>query len=75
MGSSAERWSGNTLRVVTARVFYVLRGFQRPPLFLIIQWRRQRHLTWSATHESVSRQLVRKRSYLNIITALNELTI
>jgi hypothetical protein len=26
-GSSMERWSRNTLRVVTARVFYVLRGF------------------------------------------------
>jgi len=26
-GSSTERWSRNTLRVVTAGVFYVLRGF------------------------------------------------
>jgi len=26
-GSSTERWSRNTLRVVTARVFYVLMGF------------------------------------------------
>jgi len=26
-GSSTEKWSGNTLRVITARVLYVLRGF------------------------------------------------
>ena len=26
-GSSREKWSRNTLKVVTARVFYVLRGF------------------------------------------------
>ena len=26
-------------------------GLQRPRLFLLIQWRRQRHLTWSATHD------------------------
>ena len=29
--SSTERWSRNTLRVVTARVFYVLRGFLTSP--------------------------------------------
>ena len=29
----------------------------RPPIFLIIQWRRQRHLTWSATHDVVSREI------------------
>ena len=31
--------------------------FNIPPLFLIIQWRRQRHLTWSATHDVVSREI------------------
>ena len=30
-GSSTERWSRNTLRVVTARVFYVLRGSLTSP--------------------------------------------
>ena len=30
-GSSTERWSRNTLRVVTARVFYVLRGVLTSP--------------------------------------------
>ena len=25
--------------------------FNVPPLFLVIQWRRQRHLTWLATHD------------------------
>ena len=33
-GSSTERWSRNTLRVVTARVFYVLRGFLTSPFIL-----------------------------------------
>ena len=28
-----------------------------PPLFLIIQWTWQRHLTWSATHDVVSREI------------------
>ena len=32
-------------------------GLERPPLFLIIQWRRQRHLTWLATHDVVSREI------------------
>ena len=32
-GSSTERWSRNTLRVVTARVFYVLKGFLTSPLY------------------------------------------
>ena len=32
--SSMERWSQNTLRVVTARVFYVLRGFLTFPFIL-----------------------------------------
>jgi len=31
-GSSTERWSRNTLRVVTARVFYVLMLFFNVPL-------------------------------------------
>jgi len=30
-GSSTERWSRNTLRVVTARVFYVIRGSLTSP--------------------------------------------
>ena len=29
-------------------------GLQLPPLFLIIQRKRQRHLTWTATHDVVS---------------------
>ena len=33
-GSSTERWSRNTLRVVTARVFYVLRGVLTSPFIL-----------------------------------------
>ena len=33
-GSSTERWSRNTLRVVNARVFYVLRGFLTSPFIL-----------------------------------------
>jgi len=33
-GSSTERWSRNTQRVVTARVFYVLRGFLTSPFIL-----------------------------------------
>ena len=55
-GSSPERWSPNTLRVVTARVYYVLRGSLRPsPIyFSSIQWKPQRLLTWSATHDFVS---------------------
>ena len=32
-GSSTERWSRNTLRVVNARVFYVLGGFNVPLYF------------------------------------------
>jgi len=32
-------------------------GLEYPPLFLIIQWRRQRHLTWSTTHDVVSREI------------------
>ena len=32
-GSSMERWSRNTLRVVTARVFYILRVFLKVPLY------------------------------------------
>ena len=33
-GSSTERWSRNMLRVVTARVFYVLMGFLTSPFIL-----------------------------------------
>ena len=33
-GSSTERWSRNTLRVVTARVFYVLRESLTSPFIL-----------------------------------------
>ena len=33
-GSSTEKWSRNILRVVTARVFYVLRGFLTSPFIL-----------------------------------------
>ena len=33
-GSSMERWSRNTLRVVTARAFYVLRVFLTSPFIL-----------------------------------------
>ena len=33
-GSSTERWSRNTLRVFTARVFYVLWGFLSSPFIL-----------------------------------------
>jgi len=33
-GTSTERWDRNTLRVVTARVFYVLRGFLTSPSIL-----------------------------------------
>ena len=36
---------------------YVLRGVKRPPSFLIIQWKRQRHLMWSATHNVVTREI------------------
>ena len=57
-GSSTERWSWNTLRVVTARVLYILRASLMPPnLFLIIQWRRPRYLRWSSTHDVVSREI------------------
>jgi len=31
--------------------------FKCPPLFLIIQWRRQRYLAWSATHDIMSRKI------------------
>ena len=31
--------------------------FNRPPLFLIIQWRRQCHLTLSSTHEVGSQEI------------------
>jgi len=34
-----------------------LPDLEHPPLFLIIQWRRQRHLTWSSTHDVVSREI------------------
>ena len=55
--TNTERWSRNTLRVVNARVFYVFRGVFNFPLYLfLIQWRRQRHLTWSVTHDVVSRE-------------------
>ena len=33
-GSSTERWSRNTRRVITARVFYVPRGFLTSPFIL-----------------------------------------
>ena len=33
-GGSTERWSRNTLRVVTARVFYVISGFLTSPFIL-----------------------------------------
>jgi len=33
-GSSMERWSRNTLRVVTARVFYIIRVFLTSPFIL-----------------------------------------
>ena len=33
-GSSTERWSRSTLRVVTARLFYVLRGILTSPFIL-----------------------------------------
>ena len=32
-------------------------GFKVSPLFLIIQGRRQSHLTWSTTHDVVSREI------------------
>jgi len=44
-GSSMERWSWNTVRVVTASVLHPQGVFNTPPLFLIIQWRWQGHLT------------------------------
>jgi len=47
----------NTLRVVNARVFGVLRRSLTSPFVLIIQRRRQRHLTWSAIHDVVSREI------------------
>ena len=37
-GSTAKRWSRNT-------------SVLRPRFFWIMQWRRQRHLTWAATHD------------------------
>ena len=46
--------SRNILRVVTARVFYILTPSFN---FLIIQWRRQPHLTWSSPHDVVSREI------------------
>ena len=55
--SSIERWSRNTLRMVIARVCCVLRGGINAPLILIIQLRRQHHLTWSATLDAVSREI------------------
>jgi len=54
-GSSTERLSQNTLRMVTARVAYILSGSLT--YILVIQWRRQRHLTWSSTHDVVSREI------------------
>jgi len=42
-GSNRERWS--------------LRGSLTSPLFLIIQWIWQRHLTWSSTQDVVSREI------------------
>ena len=32
-------------------------GVLTSPLFLIIQWRRHRHITWSSTHDVVSREI------------------
>jgi len=69
-GSSTERWSRHTLRVVTARVFYVFGGSLTSPLFLIIQWRQQHHLTWSATHEVVSREINPWKSF-NLLLGSN----
>ena len=53
-GSSTERWSWITLRVVTARMFYVLMWSLTSPF---IQWRLQRHSTWSTTHDVVSQEI------------------
>ena len=49
--------------------FYILRG-QRPPLFLIIQSRWQCHLTWSATHDVVSREINLWKSF-DLLLGLN----
>jgi len=43
---------GHCQSVLRPQVF-----FWRPPLFEIFQWRRQRHLTWSPTHDVVSREI------------------
>jgi len=55
--SNTERWSQNTLKVVTTSMYYVFSGSIASPFILIIQWRRQLHLTWSATHDVVSREI------------------
>ena len=62
-GSSTERWSRNSLRVVIARVFDDLNGYLTSPLFLIIQWRRRCHLTWSSTHAVMSREIYLWKSF------------
>jgi len=57
-GSSTERWSRNTLRVLSAIVFYVIREFLTSPFVLNNSVeRRQSHLTWSSTHDVVSREI------------------
>jgi len=52
-----------TLRVITARVYYVLRGSLTSPFVLIIQWRWQRHLMLSTTHGVVSREIILWKSF------------
>jgi len=57
-GSSTERWSWNTLRVVTARVFYVLGGSLTSPLIIYNSVETAApFITWSATHDVVSREM------------------
>ena len=52
-----SKYSENGHCAVTARVTSVLRPLTRQflnvPPFKLIQWRRQRHLTWSSTHDVV----------------------
>jgi len=62
-GSSRERWSRNTLSVVTARVYLRPQGIFYVPPFYLIQLRRQYHLTWSATHDIVSRKINLRKSF------------
>jgi len=56
-GSSTERWIQNTLRVDTARVFYVLRGFLTSPFILNNSVETAAPFNVVSHHDVVSREI------------------